>query len=185
MGIQSPHCFTLTANVVNLEHLVAVKEHRFKNRQRAAVDSRIPRCIVIDANQIAFMYIGKSASPVKSVFEIALAIARTGTYVCIVCDSPIHDHAKHASIDREAGHERKRIRVIRARTELAYLLMTERCASTSYEVQKKIDSLKEIVKAFENGKAMPTSFSQDLRYRVNTFAQEYILPAVLGKSLVL
>jgi hypothetical protein len=42
--------------------------------------------------------------------------------------------------------------------------MAETGTSSSDEVQKKIDSLKEIVKTFENGKAMPTSFSQDLLY---------------------
>jgi hypothetical protein len=32
MSIQSPHLFTLTTNVVQLDHLVAEIEHQFKNR---------------------------------------------------------------------------------------------------------------------------------------------------------
>jgi hypothetical protein len=122
MGIAQCGNFLYKSKPLDLTGLHKVLEHRRKIKKDIAAHRR--PAVDIDASEVGFKYISKSAGPAAYVLGLAKGMAEAGIDVCIVGEGLYRHHSKRASVQRMCDRRRAHIQRVQTRSKLVSLLQS-------------------------------------------------------------
>ena len=139
----------------------------------AAVAKREAYTVAVDANLIAYKYIGdgSSISPVGSVLKITRAFNDKGFDVIVVSDNPTkRHHSKRATIQRVSKQKKATIQAKIKRHELHSIQAGNDSAEKASQLQATMKKLSAAENAMS--KMFPPNFADALQIAIENYKQE-------------
>jgi len=125
MGIISGHLFLFKACDLSFAELLCILDGRREESGLLCPGSdSSPRrpAIDIDARQVGYKYNKVATGPAGSIYNIAVALSKSGIDVTVVDDAPMRHHSKRAAIERRSERERSHLKCIQLKAQLAEML---------------------------------------------------------------